>query len=103
MRNTGRDFWSFFAFVAVMMLAVALVISLILGPSGLNVSGAEGVARWIRDIAIAIALIIPLIMSFRYAISRWREGRRAGVVWFVLWIVAIILIVVFYFWPIIRG
>ncbi len=87
--NGGRSNGSWlalFSFIAVMLLGLALAISLVLGKW---VNGAESVAAWIQRIAIAIALVVPLIYSYY-------EARRHGTVWFVLWVIAVILIVVFY-------
>jgi ABC-type xylose transport system permease subunit len=68
-----------------MLLGLALLLSWILSALGLSTD----VARWIENIAIAIALIIPLFLSYY-------EARRRGTAWFVLWIIAVILVIVFY-------
>lgn len=78
-----------FSFIAVMLLGLALVISVVLG-KWIHVSGAVSVAKWIEKIAIAIALVVPLFLSYYEA--RYNKSQ----VWFILWIIAVILIVVFY-------
>lgn len=90
-KSNGSGNWlSFFSFIAVMLLGLALAISITIGKIWPD---ADSVAGWIKSIAIAIALIIPLIYSYY-------EARRHGNVWFVLWIIAVILIIVFYIWGI---
>lgn len=85
----GRGTWlGLFAFISVMLLALGIALGWIL--PALKV--ATDVARILKDIAIGIALVIPAIYSFY-------EARRRGIVWFVLWVIAIILVAVFYILP----
>ena len=89
-RNRGRrggsgDFWALFSFIIVLLLGLALVLSFVF----FWIPGVSAFAGWIEHIAIAAALIIPLILSYR-------EARVRGTVWFVLWVIAVVLIVVFY-------
>lgn len=81
---------AFFSFVAVMLLGLALAISFTIGRVW---DSAADIAGWIKNIAIAIALLVPLFYSYKAA-------RRYGKTWFILWIIAVILIVVFYIWGI---
>ncbi len=46
----------------------------------------DAAAAWIESICTAIALIIPVILSYRIA-------RHKSTTWFVLWIVFVVLIV----------
>lgn len=89
-RSSGRSnggWMRFFSFVAIMLLGLALMLSLVIDRV-LDVSSIAGI---IRNIAIAIALIIPCVLSYY-------EARHQGPVWFTLWVIAIILVVVFYIW-----
>jgi len=88
MSNRGRgsgNLLQFLAFLAVMILALALAASLVL----FWIPGVSVVAQWVQRIIIGLVLIVPMFVSYP-------EARRRGTVWFVLWIIAIILIVVFY-------
>jgi hypothetical protein len=68
-----------------MLLGLALLLSFIFNRVGINTT----IVWIIERVAIAIAIMIPLVLSYR-------EARRLGTVWFVLWIIAVILVVVFY-------
>jgi hypothetical protein len=73
-----------------MLAGLGLAISLVLGEY-IDVTGAKDIANWIQSVAIAIALIVPMCYSYYYV-----RGKSSA--WFVLWIIAIILMVVFYIW-----
>lgn len=86
-RTRTRGSWlALFSFIAVMLMGLGIAIGVILGNW---VSGAASVGNWIKNIAIAIGLLVPMFYSFY-------EARRQGTVWFVLWVIAVILIIVFY-------
>lgn len=85
-RSAG-SWLSVFSYIAVMLLGLGITISVVFG--WINNATINGVAAWIKHIAIAIALIVPLFYSYY-------EARRHGTTWFILWIVAVILVVVFY-------
>jgi len=92
-RGTG-DFLAFLSFVAVMLLGLAFALARLFGwLADITEIFDFGVtaARWIQNIAIAVALIIPLALSFRVA-------RKKGTLWFILWLIAVVLVVVFYVW-----
>lgn len=75
-----------FSFVAVMLLGLALMLSFIF--SKLNIGGAS-LPGIIERIGLGIALIAPAVLSYR-------EARKQSTGWFVLWVIAVILVVVFY-------
>ena len=82
------------AFVSVMIMGLGIAIAVILGKIDVWSKGHThfaGVGNWIQRIAIAIGLIVPMFWSYY-------EARTRGQTWFVLWIIAIILITVFYIW-----
>ncbi len=84
--NSGGGGWlKLLAFIAVMLLGLALMLSFILNKLGL----ATDVASWIERVAVAIALVTPLFLSYY-------KARSLGTAWFVLWIIATVLVVVFY-------
>ena len=84
-RGSG-DLLALLAFIAIMLLGLALMLRFILGAID---SVNDGISGWIERVALAIAIFIPALLSYR-------EARRRGTVWFVLWVIAIILVVVFY-------
>ena len=88
-RGTG-DFLTFLSFLAIMLLGLALALAALFNwLAGLETFSFEigrTLAHWIERIAIAIALVIPLALSFR-------EARARGTAWFVLWIIAVLLVV----------
>ncbi len=87
--SSGGGWLALFSYIAVILLGVGLLISLVLS----KIHGGPGwmysMAGWIKNVAIAIALIIPLIYSF-YA------SHRFGVGGFVFWIISVVLIVITY-------
>lgn len=88
-RRTTRSsggWLSFFSFIAVMLLGLALMISFICEKAGWN----AGTIPWILErIALGIAIVVPVILSYY-------EARRKTTVWFVLWVIATVLVIVFY-------
>lgn len=86
--RTEAGWLRMFAFISVMLMGLGIAVGVVLGKINGNFIG---VGNWIKNIAIAIGLIVPLFYSYY-------EARRHSVVWFVLWIIAVILIVVFYIW-----
>ena len=84
--NRSNSSWlALFSFVAVMLLGLALMISFICSA----LDGNESVSSFIERIAFGIAMVVPAVMSYR-------EARRKTSVWFVLWVIAVVLVVVFY-------
>lgn len=69
------------ALVAVMLLALAFMVSFIFG----WIDAVRSVAGIITKIATAIALIITIAASYPAA-------RRRGKTWFILWLVAAIIV-----------
>ena len=88
----GTGVLAFLAFLAVMLLGLALALSWLFGLLADKIdafTAGKALAAWIRNISVAIALIIPLALSFG-------EAKRRGAGWVVLWIVAAALVVCFY-------
>lgn len=84
--NRSNSGWlSLFSFVAIMLLGLALMLAFIFDALKVN----ESISTWIERIALAIAMIVPAVMSYR-------EARKKTTVWFVLWVIAVVLVVVFY-------
>lgn len=82
--NTG---WlSLVSFIAVMLLGLALLISFICKVTKLNDGN---ISYYIERVAFAIAIIVPVFLSYY-------EARRKTTGWFVCWIIATVLIVIFY-------
>ena len=73
------------SFVAVLFMGLGIAIGVVFG----WIDALASVGGWIKSIAIAIGLIALCLYSYY-------EARRHGTTWFVLWIVAVVLIVVFY-------
>ncbi len=77
--------WMFplsFWLVVIIGAAMALVAIMHL----IGVGAFDAAANWIKSICTAIALIIPVVMSYQVA-------RHKGTGWFVLWIIFVILII----------
>ena len=83
-RSTG-SWLALFSFIAVMLLGLALVLSFVFG----LFVGMGGVVGYIERVALGIAICIPLVLSYH-------EARRKSQTWFILWVVATVLVVVFY-------
>ena len=79
------------AFVSVMLLGLGIVVATILGVFKNKFPNVARVGHYIQRVAIAIGLIVPMFWSYY-------EARTRGTTWFVLWLVAVILITVFYIW-----
>lgn len=75
----GLSFWLVVIIGAVMAIVGILHV--------VGVTALDGAANWIKGVCIAIALIIPVVLSYRLA-------RNKGTMWFVLWVIFVILIVV---------
>jgi len=86
--STG-DRLAIFSFIIIIMLGAALATVLILsavpGPPGLRTA-----ALWLERVAIALALTIPIALSYR-------EARVRSRAWFAVWIVSLVLIIILYF------
>lgn len=86
-RERSQGSWlQLFSFAAVMLLALALLLTVVNSKAELGLGQVIG---WINNIAIALAVVVPCVLSYR-------EARRQGTVWFVLWVIAIILVVACY-------
>ena len=83
-RGTGNG-WAFFALLIVLGVGLSLAIAWTIGMISDTV---KGHAMTIAFFAMTIALIIPIALSYR-------EARARGIVWFILWIIALIMIIVF--------
>ena len=79
------------AFAAVMLLGLGIAVATILGVFKSKFPSVARVGHYIQRVAIAIGLIVPMFWSYY-------EARHRGNTWFVLWLVAVILITVFYIW-----
>jgi len=93
-KNSGGtgEFLVFFAFLAVMLLGLGLALSWLCGLLADKIEAftvGKVLAVWIRNIAVALALIVPIALSFK-------EARARGALWVILWIVAAALVVCFY-------
>ncbi len=78
--------WMFkLSFWLVVIIGAAMAITGILHVIGVTAFDAAG--AWIQRVCMAIALIIPVIMSYQVA-------RYKSTLWFVLWIIFVVLIVV---------
>ncbi len=75
------------SFVAVMLMGLGIAIGVALG--WLKSSTINNIGAWIKNIAIAIGMIALCWYSYY-------EARLHGTTWFALWIVAVVLIIVFY-------
>ena len=73
------------SFWLVVIIGAAMAITGILHVVG--VTAIDGAANWIKNVCMAIALIIPVVMSYQVA-------RHKSTLWFVLWIIFVVLIVV---------
>lgn len=73
------------SFVAVMIAGLGIAIGVVLGNW---VPGAAAIGGWIKNIAVAIGLLALCWYSYYHA-------RTCSTVWFVLWIIATILVIVF--------
>ena len=73
------------SFVAVLLMGLGIAIGVALG----FINGAAGAGEWIKNVAIAIGLIGLCWISYY-------EARLHGRTWLILWVVAVVLIVVFY-------
>ncbi len=69
------------AFITVMLLALAFLISFILG----WIDGTRKIASIITRIATAFTLIITIMMSYPAAVRQKRH-------WFILWVIAAIIV-----------
>ena len=98
-RNNHRngDFWGFYAFVVILVLGAALITSFTLSlisnvwldPVTSSAARTLGsIAAITERIAIAAALVIPFIISYRYA--------RVNRVRLILWIISVVIIVVLF-------
>jgi len=101
-RNTRgpRDGLVFFCFVIVIALGAALATVLTLNviySVGASSLGLRSAARWVERVAIALAISIPIVLSFR------EVRRRNSTAWLIVWIIAVVLIVVVYFLNIVGG
>lgn len=78
------------AYVSVMILALGIVVGVVLGwIDGAVKTNLAAVSGWIKNIALLIGVIVLCCYSYFDAVTRNRT-------WFILWIVAVVLIVVFY-------
>ncbi len=73
------------SFVSVMLMGLGITIGVVLG----FFDSFAAIGAWIKNIALAIGLIALCWYSYY-------EARLHGRTWFTLWIVAVVLIVVFY-------
>ena len=73
------------SFVAVMLMGLGIAIGVVLG----FFEPFAAIGNWIKNIAIAIGMIALCWYSYY-------EARLHGQTWFILWIIAVILVVVFY-------
>lgn len=83
--NRWRHFVHFLAYIAVIMIGIALALSFILSKVGVSSS----IVGSISKVANALAYLIVCVASFYYARS------KRNVWFFVLWLIATVLIVVF--------
>ena len=89
-KGTG-DWMAFISFIAIMLLGLALALSFTFRMlnNHTSITIHTNIPEIIERIAIALALIVPLVMSYR-------EARARSNVWFVLWIIAVILVIILY-------
>ncbi|MCI8459136.1 MAG: hypothetical protein HFE46_05680 [Clostridia bacterium] len=73
------------SFVAVMLMGLGIAIGVVLG----FIEQCAAIGNWIKNIAIGIGLIALCWYSYY-------EARLHGRTWFTLWVIAVVLIVVFY-------
>ena len=78
-----RDGLAFFALLIVLGVGLSLGIAWTIG---MAVPSVRATAFNIAFFIMTIALIIPIILSFR-------EARARGTVWTVLWVIALIMII----------
>lgn len=75
------------SFIAVLLMGLGIAIGVAFG--WIHSATINNVGAWIKHIAIAIGLIALCMYSYY-------EARNHGMSWFILWVVAVVLIVVFY-------
>lgn len=75
------------SFVAVLLMGLGIAIGVAFG--WIHSATINNIGGWIKNIAIAIGLIALCMYSYY-------EARSHSITWFALWIVAVVLIVVFY-------
>lgn len=85
--NSGGDLLGAIAFVAVLLMGLGIAIGVALNWTG-NAT-IMSIGNWLKNIAILLGLLVAIFYSYRAARTKTR-------VWFVLWIVAVVLIIVFY-------
>jgi len=93
-RGGTGDGLSFFSLIIIIVLGAALATSLTLGiiHASVRTAGTEWlmhVAFWTERIAVAFALVIPIMFSYR-------EARARGTAMFIVWIISVIIIAVVY-------
>ena len=78
--------WMFtLSFWLVVFIGAAMAITGLLHVIGVHAFDTAG--AWIQRVCMAIALIIPVIMS-------WQVARHKSTLWVVLWVIFVVLIVV---------
>ena len=85
-RRTGgsNDWLVVLSFWAVLLIGLSFFLRWLLGFIGVFAA----LASIAYIIGIAIAVFIPIVLSYRYA-------RSAGRGWFVVWVIAVVIVVVF--------
>ena len=91
-RNTRRPTYTYTAkgwmfplsFWLVVFIGAAMALTALMHLIG--VTAFDSAAAWIRSVCTALALIIPVVMSYQVA-------RQKSTVWVVLWTVFVILII----------
>lgn len=84
-RATAPRWLYLISFVAITLLALALMLSKVFG----WIDGMGSVANYIERIALAFAIVVPAFLSYY-------QARSMNLGWFVVWIISIILVIVFY-------
>jgi len=87
-----KKFFNFVAFVAVVLLGIALMLAYIFKSNG-------SVQRAFDTLAIIMAAIVVAFYSFFYAWSRTRTKWTGQLLHMIIWTVAVVLIIVFVLLP----
>lgn len=82
---TARAWMFTLSFWLVVFIGAAMAITGLLHVIGVN--NFDSAMAWIQRVCMAIALIIPVIMS-------WQVARYKSTLWLVLWVIFVVLIVV---------
>ena len=85
--NQPIDLMQLLAFCAVILLGLWAFIIFIVNGTGFITIGGRGV-QIINNIGVALGAIVAMFYSYRFA-------RTRGTAWFVIWVIAVVVLIVF--------